>query len=454
MKFGGFRRVIAPFAEWHIARRYEANRLANIERNADLLKSLGLVSDAAAKVKSPKASKRSSTKRKSNGLGATPPARQSKRVRNLDVDGTKLAEPIQKTPTFAEEQAHEEAQQAPFVGVLGATDHTHDPEANSPEHQAQRRACASALTSKRGKQIKKRVNVGTLGGLRRLSLSEETSVFKLVPGRVYSGIVHPRTDVLAAIVGDRYGHVGISWGNTGKENQAVFHPHVRPVSDLMIGANNDNQILTCSYDGQLRNLDLHADMMHVVSTFDQPLTGLSRGGAADVIFASRNDGRMSQIDLRSRKSIVGEFVVHEKKVTQLQINPCIDHLLVTASNDGMVKVWDARKLTTGRAKAKPIAALPHGKGVTSACWSLGTGSRLLTACNDDLIRVFENPSSSPSGKAQKWVHNNHTVVASTLPSNCPIFSRCLMSKRLSNNCHIVTAGTMAHQFQSDIRTYF
>ena len=95
--------------------------------------------------------------------------------------------------------------------------------------------------------------------------------------------------------------------------------------------------------------------------------------------------------------------------------------MASASLDRTVAIWDVRALDGGggggkKKKPKPLAVLEHGLSVTSVRFS-PSGSRLLTTCNDNLLRVFEcggdGSSSSPSS-ASSWsllrsaTHNNNT----------------------------------------------
>jgi WD40 repeat protein len=426
----------------------------NIARNADMFKSLGLAS-AAADGGGKGTRKKAVVKRKapSSAAQTTPPARQSKRVRNLDTDGAVLPELKEKPQTLAEEQAAVAIETAPFAGQLDAVDHSHSPDENLPEDQAERTDCCRLLCTKPTTARKAgKTLIGTAARLQRLTLSGEDAVVKLCAGRVFSMAVHPRSDTVAVMVGDKYGHLGVGWGPTGGENFAVFHSHVRPVSGILVGARNPMHIHTCSYDGQLRTLDLHAGKILEVASFGRSLTAISGCTGSDTLYASVNDGSLATVDarVRTRDAIVAEFRAHEKKISHVEVNPHDTNLVVTSSNDGMVKVWDARKLGVGKGKSKPLAALVHSKGVTSASWSRGTGRKLLTTCNDDRVRVFNNPTGPSSGKPLQWIHNNHTV-RSFLRSLKQHFA--LMIVRCEELCNELTSsaltGSLAHQLQSD-----
>jgi DNA damage-binding protein 2 len=109
-------------------------------------------------------------------------------------------------------------------------------------------------------------------------------------------------------------------------------------------------------------------------------------------------------------SIVGRFQAAKKgtKVVALGVANAGDpSLFVTAGNDHMARVWDARMCgmlppgaaaTASGAKALSLAlaTLPHPRVVNAACFSPLTGRRLLTTCQDNRLRVWDVNSSSGS----------------------------------------------------------
>ena len=83
--------------------------------------------------------------------------------------------------------------------------------------------------------------------------------------------------------------------------------------------------------------------------------------------------------------------------------------LAGASLDRTVAIWDVRKAPSKPGgKVKPLTVLDHGLSVTAARFS-PSGNRLLTTCNDDMLRVFDG-----NGEGSKWSltrafkHNNKT----------------------------------------------
>jgi DNA damage-binding protein 2 len=115
----------------------------------------------------------------------------------------------------------------------------------------------------------------------------------------------------------------------------------------------------------------------------------------------------------SGSSIVAHFQAAKKgtKVVALGVANAGDpSLFVTAGNDHMARVWDARMCglvpsggagaaaAAGGAKALSLAlaTLPHPRVVNAASFSPLTGRRLLTTCQDNRLRVWDVNSSSAS----------------------------------------------------------
>jgi hypothetical protein len=261
-------------------------RLANIRRNAEMLKELGLDTPTSTKQASShhrRSSASSSSTKRGGAASASAPERSSKRLRNESTEGKKLPPRPPPQPTFAAEQAEAASYKEPFAGTLDAITHERDGQDDvEPDKLAKRRVCLAALTSsgttakqrsaKKPQASSKPASSRASGSSKKLAvgeakrsasghsaewvggftLSSADDVVKVVPGRVYSVAVLPRNDVVALAAGDKYGNVGISWGPTGVEETAVFLPHVRAVSGILARARSPLAMHTSSYDGQVR----------------------------------------------------------------------------------------------------------------------------------------------------------------------------------------------------------
>eukprot|EP01136_Pigoraptor_vietnamica_P027622 Opistho-1_new@84121 len=108
----------------------------------------------------------------------------------------------------------------------------------------------------------------------------------------------------------------------------------------------------------------------------------------------------------ARSSSRGEWPLHERKMSSVDVCPTNSHLIATASLDRTVALWDARAV-----RPKPLFSLDHGKSVTSAYFSRVTGNRLLTTSYDDFLRVVEDVphvTSASAAVVTRIRHNNQT----------------------------------------------
>ena len=101
------------------------------------------------------------------------------------------------------------------------------------------------------------------------------------------------------------------------------------------------------------------------------------------------------------------FIRYSAFSISVDFSPSQPWLLASASLDRTVAIWDIRKVVENAKKPRALTVLDHGLSVTAARFST-SGSRLLTTCNDNLLRVFTG------GAGEKWElrssvkHNNHT----------------------------------------------
>lgn len=259
--------------------------------------------------------------------------------------------------------------------------------------------------------------------------------FKCNPGRIYSMAFLPLSGGRRVVaVGDKSGTVAMydvdkeavedakvvamdAEGDMEMADEQVrvvfpYRPHRRPVSAICVSHFHPQQVHTSSYEGTVRCLDLHAMTIREVFSTESERDGLTALAAvpkraSNIFYASTSFGSVYQIDER-RPHRTQEYVLHDKKTACVHVNPARPELLVTASNDTTVCLWDARKLKGS------LNVLPHGRGVTGAYFS-PDGQHLVTTSYDNLLRVWD---ATPWAGALKPVakvpspaqvkHDNHT----------------------------------------------
>jgi WD40 repeat protein len=132
------------------------------------------------------------------------------------------------------------------------------------------------------------------------------------------------------------------------------------------------------------------------------------------------------------------MIVHDKKTTCVHIHPHDEWLVMTASLDCTIKIFDIRMKSTGyRIWRKPplhsrilisrlfvfnskstnapkaLSELSHDQGISSAYFSPKTGSHILSTGNDDIIAIWSGYDNSksfskPPARTLKISHNNKT----------------------------------------------
>ncbi|KDQ11727.1 hypothetical protein BOTBODRAFT_114091, partial [Botryobasidium botryosum FD-172 SS1] len=270
---------------------------------------------------------------------------------------------------------------------------------------------------------------------------------KVTKDRIYSGAYHPDVTKDLIFFGDKHGQLGI-WdalappdekGDDNSDDDAKsktenqeggkywrLQPHWPPTSRSSISCVkmdpiDAHSVFTSSYDCTLRHMSFTSgqstEIFHLdgilISSFDFPSTG-------NEVWVSDTQGGVSHVDMRvDRRHNARRWCLNKKdKIGCVSVNPVTNHVLLTASNDRTLKLWDARKLShiplngddagglreadhttmleaiagDGKTKGKKKDALlraefEHGMSVTSAYWD-PSGRRIVSTCYDNRLRLW------------------------------------------------------------------
>lgn len=118
-----------------------------------------------------------------------------------------------------------------------------------------------------------------------------------------------------------------------------------------------------------------------------------------MVVTGDNVGNLLLLDMEG-KTILSQKL-HKAKVTHAEFNSYCDWLMVTASVDHTVKLWDLRKI---KDKESFLHQMPHEKAVNSAYFNPLDCSKLLTTDQHDQIRVY---CSSDWSKPQHIIQHPH-----------------------------------------------
>lgn len=260
---------------------------------------------------------------------------------------------------------------------------------------------------------------------------------KLAPQRIYTIAFHPTETKPVVFAGDKEGNVSVfdasqagpkhGWDEVVEEEDEddsgyieptvhTFQPHVRPVSSFALPFNNPNALLSSSYDGSIRMLDLDKLTSVFVAGLgdDDDLGGRDSSISAidvhadepNLVWFTTQGAVLACHDMRTklggggRKSKpVRSWVVGSTKVGGFGLHPLRAHLAATASNDRTMRVWDLRATVRGFFDDKDVPVdecslspgmlgmHESGYSVITATWS--AGGAVATTCYDDHLRLFD-----------------------------------------------------------------
>ncbi|KAL5635734.1 hypothetical protein ACGC1H_004519 [Rhizoctonia solani] len=273
--------------------------------------------------------------------------------------------------------------------------------------------------------------------LKKLTLVSRAKVCK---ERVYSAAYHPITTKDVIFFGDKAGTIGI-WDaratpddhedDGGQQPSAEdgrywsLQPHwpktsKSSISSIRINPRDAHSIFTSSYDGSLRVTDFVSGISKELAyTEDYLSTSVDLAPNGYELWMSDSGGSIQHLDTREGdRSRSRRWQLTEKeKIGCVSVNPVAPHLLLTASNNRTMRMWDARYLkkvgsTSGKSEDgdhQPPESTwediegylgtgngpkclwgewAHRQSVSSAYWDI-SGRRIVSTSYDDTLRVWD-----------------------------------------------------------------
>ncbi|GBC32820.2 WD repeat-containing protein [Rhizophagus irregularis DAOM 181602=DAOM 197198] len=225
-----------------------------------------------------------------------------------------------------------------------------------------------------------------------LKTTEDWSSVKVTPERIYCISVHPSKDKILVSAGDKQGSLGFwdvneinvnEYGN-GECQTFMFDAHTKTITCSQYSPTDSNLLFTSSYDGSIRYLDLNqAKSIETFVSNEYTYTHFDMDSTGQIIYFSTNEGTVGVKDIRQPITVFNGYDLHDKKVGCISLNPIRPELMVTASLDRTMCLWDIRKLGSDC----KVQEFTFTKSVTSAYWS-PTGDKVVSTSYDDLMRVF------------------------------------------------------------------
>ncbi|PVH15805.1 uncharacterized protein CXQ87_003660 [Candidozyma duobushaemuli] len=156
--------------------------------------------------------------------------------------------------------------------------------------------------------------------------------------------------------GGAFAIIPLSEPGKAPDTVPLFRGHKGPVLDTAFNPFNEQQVISCSDDGNILLWDIPEDFSfhHYVDENDNP---------KDIV--------------EPTKVLSG----HKRKVGHVAFHPCAENVIASCSLDYTVKIWD---LESGEAKL----TLPHKDLVTSFAFNYN-GSLLATTSRDKKLRIWD-----------------------------------------------------------------
>jgi WD40 repeat protein len=199
-----------------------------------------------------------------------------------------------------------------------------------------------------------------------------------------------------------------------------FVPHYSYISGLKwsspTGSVSSSKLFTSAYDGSLRVLDpergefalAYGDEGKEYSCMD-----ISPNG--HIAYLGDKNGDLDIIDLRTKVQLAHNVELHGKKINTLQISPGggeEDKVLLSASTDTTVAIWDMRKLhvkkhTVVGKQAEVCSGHEHQQSCQAAYWAPDGSKKVVSTSFDDTVVIWDARGTKME-VVKKVKHNNNT----------------------------------------------
>ncbi|KAM9765041.1 WD repeat-containing protein 76 isoform 2-T2 [Menidia menidia] len=367
---------------------YELERLENIRQNREFLSSINLFKATEDLKQLTRAKPSQRGLRSQAAVKELLPARKSLRLQNKEAEVLTL--PPEPTGALVyEKQEHVKKPSGPLPM-----------EPLNMEEGFRLPSQLLELCSEDVKERKMELNLKEYASALKDMRITEDKVVKVVKDRIFSAAFHPCSSSLLVAAGDKWGKVGLwnlgaDWGDDGV---LLFEPHTRPVSCMAFSRAQPTQLLTLSYDGSLRCMDVEKAVFDDVYDIDDGLKTFSfMSHDCSTLLVGNWFGDVSIVDRRTPgNSHESLYSVDPKTLRCVSVHPLQMQYFAVAESR-VVSIYDSRCLK--KTKSPAVSQLSgHSLSITSAYFSPCTGNRVLTSCMDNHIRIYDTSamtSNSP-----------------------------------------------------------
>ncbi|XP_046452338.1 WD repeat-containing protein 76-like [Daphnia pulex] len=300
--------------------------------------------------------------------------------------------------------------------------------------------------------------------MKSFSINEE-GVAKVSKSRIYSLVWHPSNCKLLVAVGDRDGNIGF-WDidKLDDKHQGVraFKVHNQPINCITFDKFNSTRLLTTSYDGYVRCLDLHSnvfDEVYSIKRTNKTWTAYHAQKDPSTLIISQSNGDVAVVDCRTKPGSVANLIqCFEMSARTVSLHPQDENLFMTCNRYGEIGIFDVRYTSTNNNDlAVPVVSFPKApKGVHGAFFSPISGQYALTTCTDDTLKLYDVQKGKSEPECIKSIyHNNFTgrwltpFKAVWHPQRDDVFIVGSMEQPRRVELYGAPSGTLLHNFNGD-----
>ncbi|SCU81376.1 LAME_0B06788g1_1 [Lachancea meyersii CBS 8951] len=457
---------------------FQKRRLENIKRNNDLLKKLNL-NGVSGRLKSeagvndkPKAKKSNGHKKviKKEPKVAKMPTRRSRRLMGETSDGKEVPHvsdyELLKRSDFNKTAAAdmEELKSTAVVGDVKLSDLIKSEDESELLARFQSYNNKNFSSGDFFKEIQKHKKVsGDVAALQKefdLQIYEifEPNEVKIVSDRISAMFFHPAVDRKLVVAGDTTGNLGLWNVHSEAPQDEVEAPDIttvklfnKNVAKIDVFPQDSSKLMTASYDGVLRSIDLSSlqsdEVLTLRDAYEDPM-GISEFQFSyedpNQVFMTTLGGEFTSFDIRTKPTPTNIRRLADKKIGSFSINPRRPYEIATGSLDRTLKIWDVRKTVKSaewlqnedHPSLDLVASYDSRLSVSAVSYAPMDGSLV---CNgyDDTIRIFDAKEVPPVELQPKLTlkHNCQSgrwtsILKARFKANMDVFAIANMSRAI------------------------
>ncbi|XP_035508199.1 WD repeat-containing protein 76 [Morone saxatilis] len=380
---------------------YELERLENIRQNQAFLSSINLyqATEELKQLTRPKPSQRG-LMRSQAAVKEVLPARKSLRLQKKEAEILTL--PPEPRGTLIYEQS---SQLKKPPGPLPMDPINMEEGSKLPSQLLE--LCSEDSREERKMELDLK---GYRSALKNMRITEDR-VAKVVKDRIFSAAFHPCTSSMLMAAGDKWGKVGL-WnlgGDWYDDGVLLFEPHTRPVGCMAFSRAHPTHLLSLSYDGSLRCMDVEKALFDDVYDIDDGLKTFDfMSHDCSTLVVGNWYGEVAIVDRRTPgNSHESLHSLDPKTLRCVSVHPLQKQYFAVAESK-VVSIYDSRCLK--KTKTQTVSQLHgHSLSISSAYFSPCTGNRVLTSCMDNHIRIYDTSAMTTKSPLLTSIrHDMHT----------------------------------------------